>query len=217
MHHWGLLRTLARVKLTTVESVTVDRPVPQLSRTVYLSRIFQLVRATLWPSYGRATSSTSQAGAPLATASSDPSTLPQGVYNRVPLHLSQQTFPSTSISIPCAPCALEISTRSSRVHPDAFPHDAKGQLRSLHAAEDVQAIDCSWKGSYLRTRPGSSVEKAPRNGTRERPRYRHGFRVRERTRSVRLGQAEVWGWGWNEHGNRRLTGSMSDVKAPVRI
>ena len=31
-----------------------------------------------------------------------------------------------------------------------------------------------------------------------------------------LGQAEVWGWGWNEHGNL-ATGSLNDVKAPVRI
>ena len=33
----------------------------------------------------------------------------------------------------------------------ALGSDAKGQLRDLHAAENVRAIGCSWNGSYLQT------------------------------------------------------------------
>ncbi|KAH8987747.1 hypothetical protein EDB86DRAFT_2768634, partial [Lactarius hatsudake] len=36
----------------------------------------------------------------------------------------------------------------------ALGSDAKGQLRGLHTAEDVQTIGYWWNGSYLQTRTG---------------------------------------------------------------
>ena len=45
---------------------------------------------------------------------------------------------------------LHVSGRAS-----ALGSDAKGQYRGLHpAAEDVQAVGCSWNVSYLQTRAG---------------------------------------------------------------
>ncbi|KAI9444534.1 RCC1/BLIP-II [Lactarius indigo] len=112
--------------------------------------------------------------------------------------------------------------------------DAKGQLRGLHTVEDVHAIGCSWNGSYLHTRTGLLSAGANAHGqlgregiseTSPGPVY-----VPDTPRVVDFvcgsehvlcmlqsqGQAEVWGWGWNEHGNLG-TGSLSDVKTPVRI
>jgi protein ATS1 len=106
--------------------------------------------------------------------------------------------------------------------------DAKGQLRGLHSApEDVQAIGCSWNGSYLRTRTGLLSAGANAHGQLGReggsemghvsvPDTVVDFACGSEHVLCVLGQGEVWGWGWNEHGNL-ATGSLDDVKAPVRI
>ena len=117
----------------------------------------------------------------------------------------------------------------------ALGSDAKGQLRGLHAAEDVQAIACSWNGSYLLTRTGLLSAGANAHGQlgREAASGSAAGPVdvpdTDTLRVVVCGsehvlcvlksegrQAEVWGWGWNEHGNL-ATGSLNDVKVPVRI
>ncbi|KAI9438442.1 RCC1/BLIP-II [Lactarius psammicola] len=116
----------------------------------------------------------------------------------------------------------------------ALGSDAKGQLRGLHAAEDVQAIGCSWNGSYLRTRTGllsAGVNAHGQLGREDASETALGFVDLPNTSRVvdfvcgsehvlclleSEGQAEVWGWGWNEHGNL-ATGSLNDVRAPVRI
>ncbi|KAF8267385.1 regulator of chromosome condensation 1/beta-lactamase-inhibitor protein II [Lactarius quietus] len=116
----------------------------------------------------------------------------------------------------------------------ALGSDAKGQLRGVcTTAEDVQAIGCSWNGSYLQTRRGLLLSagvnahgQLGREGADLGP-----VNVPDTWRVVDFvcgsehvlcvleteGQdAEVWGWGWNEHGNL-ATGSLDDVKSPVRI
>ncbi|KAH9030288.1 RCC1/BLIP-II [Lactarius hengduanensis] len=116
----------------------------------------------------------------------------------------------------------------------ALGSDAKGQLRGLHTAEDVQAISCSWNGSYLQTRTGLLSAGANTHGQLGREGVSKTalgpVNVPDTSRVVDFvcgsehvlcvlesqGQTEVWGWGWNEHGNL-ATGSLSDVKAPVRI
>ncbi|KAH9058261.1 RCC1/BLIP-II [Lactarius vividus] len=116
----------------------------------------------------------------------------------------------------------------------ALGSDAKGQLRGLHTAENVQAIGCSWNGSYLQTRTGLLSAGANTHGQLGREVVSEtapgSVNVPDTSRVVDFvcgsehvlcvlesqEQAEVWGWGWNEHGNL-ATGSLSDVKAPVRI
>ncbi|KAH9166911.1 RCC1/BLIP-II [Lactarius sanguifluus] len=116
----------------------------------------------------------------------------------------------------------------------ALGSDAKGQLRGLPTTEGVQAIGCSWNGSYLQTRTGLVSAGANTHGQLGRAGVSETalgpVNVPDTSRVVDFvcgsehvlcvlesqGQAEVWGWGWNEHGNL-ATGSLSDVKAPVRI
>lgn len=124
------------------------------------------------------------------------------------------------------------SHASGRV--SALGSDAKGQLRGLHTVEDVQAIGCSWNGSYLQTRTGllsAGVNARGQLGREDASETALGFvNVPDTPHVVDFvcgsehvlcvlefeGQAEVWGWGWNEHGNL-ATGSLNDVKVPVRI
>ena len=126
----------------------------------------------------------------------------------------------------------------------ALGSNAKGQLRGLHTTAQVQAIDCSWNGSYyLLTNPtglqllaaganthgqlgSSSIEGA---GTSTETGLA-SVRLPDTRRVVDFvcgsehvlcvleseGHTEVWGWGWNEHGNL-ATGSLDNVKVPVRI
>ena len=120
----------------------------------------------------------------------------------------------------------------------ALGSDAKGQLRGLGATEDVRAIDCSWNGSYLQTRSGSGLLSTGANahgqlgqvgGTSETGLGSVSVPDTRRVVSFACGSEhvlcvlesegdhkEVWGWGWNEHGTL-ATGSLDDVKAPVRI
>ena len=116
----------------------------------------------------------------------------------------------------------------------ALGSDAKGQLRGLPSAEGVQAIGCSWKGSYLQTSTGLRSAGANAHGQLGREGADEtglgSVRVPDTARVVDFvcgsehvlclleseGQAEVWGWGWNEHGNL-ATGSLDDVKVPARI
>ena len=112
--------------------------------------------------------------------------------------------------------------------------DAKGQLWGLPTVEGVQAIGCSWNGSYLQTRTGLLSAGANAHGQLGREGADEtglgSVRVPDTARVVDFvcgsehvlclleseGQAEVWGWGWNEHGNL-ATGSLDDVKVPTRI
>jgi protein ATS1 len=120
-------------------------------------------------------------------------------------------------------------------HISALGSDAKGQLQDLLMAEDVQAIDCTWNGTYIRTPLGllstganargqlghrESAPNAPSGAVR--------FPVEARVLDFACGSEHVlavvesrgsravWGWGWNEHGNLG-TGSLEDVNVPVKI
>ena len=120
-------------------------------------------------------------------------------------------------------------------HISALGSDAKGQLQGLRTAEDVQAIDCTWNGTYIRTPLGllstgtnargqlghrESASNAPSGAVR--------FPVEARVLDFACGSEHVlavvesrgrmavWGWGWNEHGNLG-TGSLDDVDVPVKI
>jgi protein ATS1 len=119
----------------------------------------------------------------------------------------------------------------------ALGSDAKGQLLGLlRTAGDVQAIDCTWNGSYLRTPLGLLSAGMNARGQLGRE---HASRTPPPLAAVRFpegahvldfscgsehvlaivelqGRREVWGWGWNEHGNLG-TGSLEDVKVPVKI
>ncbi|KAH9070711.1 regulator of chromosome condensation 1/beta-lactamase-inhibitor protein II [Lactarius deliciosus] len=99
----------------------------------------------------------------------------------------------------------------------ALGSDAKGQPRGLHTTEDVQAISCSWNGSYLQTRTRLLSAGASARGHlgKEGPAETAlgPVNVPDTSRVVDFvcgsehvlcvlesqGQAEVW--GWNENGN----------------
>lgn len=118
----------------------------------------------------------------------------------------------------------------------ALGSDAKGQLRGLHTSAQVQAIGCSWNGSYyLLTGPTGLLLAAGANahgqlGSTSTETSLASVRLPDTLRVVDFvcgsehvlcvleseGHTEVWGWGWNEHGNL-ATGSLDDVKVPVRI
>ena len=122
-------------------------------------------------------------------------------------------------------------------HISALGSDAKGQLQGLRMAEDVQAIDCTWNGTYIRTplalhstgtnargqlgRREPTSSRAPSGAVRFPVEARvldfacgseHVLAIVEESR----GRRAVWGWGWNEHGNLG-TGSLDDVNVPVKI
>jgi len=180
-----------------------------------------------------------QAGPPLATASLNSSTLLQGVHYRVPLRPSPVAAAAIDLPIDVQLDPVR-AIRAGNQHSlflhasgrvSALGSDAKGQLRDLHIAEDVQAIGCSWNGSYLQTRMGLLSAGANAHGQLGREAAATAalgpVSIPDTLRVVDfacgsehvlcvLGQAEVWGWGWNEHGNL-ATGSLDDVKAPVRI
>jgi protein ATS1 len=119
-------------------------------------------------------------------------------------------------------------------HVSALGSDAKGQLHGLGTAKDVQAIDCSWNGSYLRTATGllsagaNARGQLGRNDTLQAPlggaclpgdAHVLDFACGSEHVLVMVesqGRTEVWGWGWNEHGNLG-TGSSDDVTLPVKI
>ena len=121
-------------------------------------------------------------------------------------------------------------------HISALGSDAKSQLQGLRTAEDVQAIDCTWNGTYIRTSlvlcsTGTNargqlgrrehISEAPSGVVRFPVEARvldfacgseHVLAIVEESRGSRA----VWGWGWNEHGNLG-TGSLDDVNVPVKI
>ena len=120
-------------------------------------------------------------------------------------------------------------------HISALGSDAKGQLQDLRTAEDVQAIDCTWNGTYIRTSLGllsKGTNARGQLGRREHASKAPSGAVRFPVEASVLdfacgsehvlaivetrGMWEVWGWGWNEHGNLG-TGSSDDVGLPVKI
>lgn len=121
-------------------------------------------------------------------------------------------------------------------HVSALGSDAKGQLQGVrHTAKDVQAIDCTWNGTYIRTPPGllsTGSNARGQLGRREHasnaPSGAVRFPVEARVLDFACGsehvlavvesqgRRSVWGWGWNEHGNLG-TGSLDDVDVPVKI
>jgi protein ATS1 len=120
-------------------------------------------------------------------------------------------------------------------HISALGSDAKGQLQGLRAVEHVQAIDCTWNGTYIRTPLGllsTGSNARGQLGRRERasnaPSGAVCFPVEARVLDFACGSEHVlamvesrgrrvvWGWGWNEHGNLG-TGSLDDVNVPVKI
>jgi protein ATS1 len=117
----------------------------------------------------------------------------------------------------------------------ALGSDAKGQVQGLSTARDVQAIDCTWNGTYIRTPLG--LLSTGTNARGQLGRREHTSKVTlgavrfpEETHVLDFacgsehvlamvesqGRTEVWGWGWNEHGNLG-TGSSDDVNVPVKI
>ncbi len=117
----------------------------------------------------------------------------------------------------------------------ALGSDAKGQVQGLSTARDVQAIDCTWNGTYIRTPLG--LLSTGTNARGQLGRRDHAskmplgvVRFPEETHVLDFacgsehvlavvesqGRTEVWGWGWNEHGNLG-TGSLDDVNVPVKI
>jgi protein ATS1 len=119
-------------------------------------------------------------------------------------------------------------------HISALGSDAKYQLQGLSAAKGVQAIDCTWNGTYIRTLLGlrSTGTNARGQLGRREPAYAPLGAVRFPVEARVLdfacgsehilavvecrGKKAVWGWGWNEHGNLG-TGSLDDVTVPVKI
>jgi len=117
----------------------------------------------------------------------------------------------------------------------ALGSDAKGQLQGLGTARGIQAIDCTWNGTYMRTPLGllsTGTNARGQLGRRERaskallgdvhfPEEAHVLDFACGSEHVLAivecrGRTEVWGWGWNEHGNLG-TGSLDDVNVPVKI
>jgi protein ATS1 len=121
-------------------------------------------------------------------------------------------------------------------HVSALGSDAKGQLQGVRrTAEDVQAIDCTWNGTYIRTPLGllsTGSNARGQLGRRENasiaPSEVVRFPMEARVLDLACGSEHVlavvesrgrmavWGWGWNEHGNLG-TGSLDDVTVPVQI
>jgi len=120
-------------------------------------------------------------------------------------------------------------------HISALGSDAKGQLQGLRTAEGVQAIDCTWNGTYIQTPQGllsTGTNARGQLGRREHASKALSGAVRFPVEARVLdfacgsehvlaliesqGRKEVWGWGWNEHGNLG-TGSLDDVNVPVKI
>lgn len=119
----------------------------------------------------------------------------------------------------------------------ALGSDAKGQLQGLRTAEGVQAIDCTWNGTYIRTPSG--LLSTGTNARGQLGRREHATDASSGLGAVRFpvearvldfacgsehvlavvesrGRRAVWGWGWNEHGNLG-NGSLDDVNVPVEI
>ncbi|OCH92958.1 RCC1/BLIP-II protein [Obba rivulosa] len=131
-------------------------------------------------------------------------------------------------------------------HVSGIGSDRKGQLRGLETLEGINAIGCTWNGTYaarhtdlngrcevLATGSNNKGQLGRTVITADSTLDPVQFPFASEThRLVKLacgsehvlclfmrsdnGAAEVWGWGWNEHGNL-ATGSTEDVATPLRL
>ncbi|KAJ7194757.1 regulator of chromosome condensation 1/beta-lactamase-inhibitor protein II [Mycena pura] len=113
----------------------------------------------------------------------------------------------------------------------SFGSNRKDQLEGIGAVADVQVVDCTWNGTYIRTGDGPIWEllsaghnahgQLGRGGDHDLGRLLQFVCGSEHVLASFLvpgpdATTEVWGWGWNEHGNLGL-GTTTDVHIPVKL